>query len=189
MAMGERNSFACWQKLSAEEKFQRHAEELDELWQGIPDETLLGYHWCYGTWGGWPMKALEDVGLCVRMSKEAKKRPGRRLDYVHMPVIRQPDEAFFAPLDALDVGDTKVFLGIVHHTDGIDDFRRRRDLARKHLDTFGIGSVCGYGRVEPELLPEILRVHVQDPKELGRPGRPGPSGRDAGRRERRGEDH
>ena len=166
MAMGDRNYFAFWPKLSAEEKFQRHAEQLDELWQGIPDETLLGYHWCYGTWGGWPMTAMADLDLCVRMSNEAKKRTGRRLDYVHMPVVRQPDEAFFAPLDNLDVGDTKVFLGIVHHTDGIEDFRRRRDLARKHLTDFGIGSVCGYGRVEPELLPEILDVHVQDAKEL-----------------------
>ena len=31
---------------------------------------------------------------------------------------------------------------------------------------FGIASVCGYGRVEPELLPEILRVHAQDAEEL-----------------------
>ena len=83
-----------------------------------------------------------------------------------MPVVRRPDDAFFAPLDDLDVGDTKVFLGIVHHTDGIDDFRRRRDLARAHLGSFGIASVCGYGRVEPALLPEILRIHAQDAEEL-----------------------
>jgi hypothetical protein len=166
MAMGERNFFRFWPKLSAEEKFRRHAEQLDGLWQGIPDETLLGFHWCYGTWGGWPMTAMEDLDLCVRMSNEAKRRIERRLDYVHMPVVRQPDEAFFAPLERLDVGDTKVFLGIVHHTDGIDDFRRRRDLARKHLPSFGIGSVCGYGRVEPEKLPEILRVHARDAAEL-----------------------
>jgi hypothetical protein len=166
MAMGEKNFFKFWPKLTGEQKFQRHAEQLDGLWQGIPDETLLGYHWCYGTWGGWPMTAMPDLGLCVRMSNEAKQRTGRRLDYVHMPVVRQPDEAFFAPLDDLDVGDTKVFLGLVHHTDGIGDFLRRRDLARKHLDSFGIGSVCGYGRVEPELLPEILRIHAQDAEEL-----------------------
>jgi hypothetical protein len=166
MAMGERNYFKFWPKLTQEEKFQRHAEQLDDLWQGIPDETLLGFHWCYGTWGGWPMTGMPDLELCVRMSNEAKKRTGRRLDYVHMPVIRQPDEAFFAPLDKLDVGDTKVFLGIVHHTDGIDEFRHRRDLARKHLKDFGIGSVCGYGRVDPELLPEILATHVEDAKEL-----------------------
>ena len=83
-----------------------------------------------------------------------------------MPVVRQPDDAFFAPLDGLEVGDTKVYLGIVHHTDGIEDFRRRRDLARRHLADFGIGSVCGYGRIEPELLPEILRIHAENAAEL-----------------------
>jgi len=166
MAMGARNFFRFWPRLTAEEKFQRHAEQLDGLWQGIPDETLLGFHWCYGTWGGWPMTAMDDLDLCVRMSNEAKRRLGRRLDYVHMPVVREPDEAFFAPLANLDVGDTKVFLGLVHHTDGIDDFRRRRDLARTYLPSFGIGSVCGYGRVEPELLPEILRIHAEDAEEL-----------------------
>jgi hypothetical protein len=166
MAMGDRNYFKFWPRLTGEQKFERHAEQLDGLWQGIPEETLLGFHWCYGTWGGWPMTAMPDLELCVRMSNEAKRRVGRRLDYVHMPVVRQPDEAFFAPLDDLDVGDTKVFLGIVHHTDGIEDFRRRRDLARRHLESFGIGSVCGYGRVEPELLPEILRIHAEDAAEL-----------------------
>jgi hypothetical protein len=166
MAMGERNYFSFWPKLTAEQKFQRHAEQLDGLWQGIPDETLLGYHWCYGTWGGWPMTAMPDLAICVRMSNEAKRRTGRRLDFVHMPVVRVPDEAFFAPLDDLDIGDTRVFLGMVHHTDGIEGFRRRRDLARKHLPAFGIGSVCGYGRVDPELLPEILRIHAEDAGEL-----------------------
>jgi hypothetical protein len=166
MAMGERNFFRFWPKLTAEEKFQRHAEQLDGMWQGIPDETLLGFHWCYGTWGGWPMTAMPDLELCVRMSNEAKRRVGRRLDYLHMPVVRNPEEAFFAPLDDLDVGDTKIYLGLVHHTDGLEDFRRRRDLARRHLPEFGIGSVCGYGRVEPELLPEILRIHAEDAAEL-----------------------
>lgn len=166
MAMGERNFFRFWPRLSAEEKFQRHAEQLDGLGEGIPEDTVLGFHWCYGTWGGWPMTAMPDLDLCVRMSNEAARRVTRRVDYVHMPVVRQPDEAFFAPLDRLDIGGTRVFLGLVHHTDGLDDFRRRRDLARRHLAEFGIGSVCGYGRVEPELLPQILRTHAEDAAEL-----------------------
>jgi hypothetical protein len=166
LSLGETNYFRFWPKRTAEEKFERHAAQLDELWQGIPDETLLGVHWCFGTWGGWPMADLPDLDLCVRMSNEAKRRFGRRLDYVHMPVVRVPDEAFFAPLDRLDIGDTKVFLGMVHHTDGIEDFRRRRDLARKHLTSFGIGSVCGYGRLDPGELPDVLRIHAQDAAEL-----------------------
>jgi hypothetical protein len=166
MAMGEKNFFAFWPKLTAEEKFQRHAEQLDALGEEIPEEALLGIHWCYGTWGGWPMAAMPDLGLCVRMSNEAKQRISRRLDYVHMPVVRHPDAAFFAPLADLDIGDTTVFLGLVHHTDGPEEFAQRRDLARAQLAQFGIGSVCGYGRVEPELLPEILRVHARNAEAL-----------------------
>ena len=90
----------------------------------------------------------------------------RHVDYVHMPVVRQPDEAFFAPLSDLDIGDTRVFLGIVHHTDTIDDFRRRRDLARKFLPEFGIASVCGYGRVDPDDVHDILDLHAEDAAEL-----------------------
>lgn len=90
----------------------------------------------------------------------------RRVDYVHMPVVRKPDEAFFAPLSDLDVGDARVFLGMVHHTDTIHDFRRRRDLARKHLPEFGIASVCGYGRVAPDEVQDILDLHAEDVGEL-----------------------
>ena len=164
--MGDKKWLRFWPQLTFEEKYQRHIAQLDELWQGIPDETLLGIHWCFGTWGGWPMAALPDLDLCVKMSNEAKRRFGRRLDYVHMPVITEPDDSFFAPLDELDVGDTKVFLGMVHHTDGIDAFRRRRDLARNHLKSFGIGSVCGYGRLHADELPDVLRIHAEDANEL-----------------------
>jgi hypothetical protein len=166
MAMGEKNFFKFWPKLTAEEKFQRHAAQLDGLWQGIPDETVLGYHWCYGTWGGWPMTAMEDLALCVRMSNEAASRTGRRLDYIHMPVVRHPTEAFFAPLDDLDVGETKIYLGLVHHTDPIEPFRERMELARRHLSEFGIAGVCGYGRVDPSELDHVLQVHRDCAAEL-----------------------
>lgn len=160
MAVGDKRLFAFFPTLSVEEKFQRYAAQLDELWQGIPDDTLLGYHWCYGTWGGWPMVPMPDLALCVRMSNEAARRTGRRLDYVHMPVVRKPTAEFFAPLADLDIGDTKVFLGMVHHTDEIADFARRRDLARAHLADFGIAGVCGYGRVDPAELDHVLAVHA-----------------------------
>ena len=166
--LGEKKWLRFWPTLTPQEKFQRHAEQLDHLWQEIPSDTLLGIHWCFGTWGGWPMADLPDLDLCVEMSNEAKRRFGRRLDYVHMPVVLEPEESFFAPLDRLDIGDTRVFLGMIHHTDGIEAFRRRRDLARKHLSSFGIGSVCGYGRLDPKQLPDVLRIHAEDVAELER---------------------
>ena len=79
---------------------------------------------------------------------------------MHVPVVRKPTAEFFAPLADLDIGDTKVFLGMVHHTDEIADFVRRRDLARAHLADFGIAGVCGYGRVDPAELDHVLAVHA-----------------------------
>src|SRR5262249_34629533 len=99
-------------------------------------------------------------------SNEAARRTARRLDYLHMPVARHPDDAFFAPLRDLDIGDTFVYLGLIHDTDGVGGFRDRMALARRYLDDFGVSSVCGYGRVDPQRLPQILAVHRECAAEL-----------------------
>jgi hypothetical protein len=54
----------------------------------------------------------------------------------------------------------------IHHTDGTDAFRARLDLARAHLEDFGIASVCGYGRVSPAELDDALRAHRACAEEL-----------------------
>lgn len=166
LGLGEANAMKWWPKLTVEEKFERHASQLGPLGDAIPDGALLGFHWCYGTWGGWPSVAMGDLGVCVRFSGEAVRRVKRHVDYVHMPVVRQPDEAFYSPLSDLDVGGTKVFLGMVHHTDTIGDFRRRRDLAHKFLPDFGVASVCGYGRLDPDEVQDVLDLHAEDAAEL-----------------------
>ena len=159
LSMGEANFLPFWPRQSIAEKFARHTELLGELARSVPEEVLLGYHWCYGTFGGWPMSTMADLGLCVELSNAAVAAADRPVDYVHMPVVRQPAEGFLAPLENLDLGDTRVFLGLVHHTDGVEGFRQRLELARRHLKDFGIASVCGYGRVDAAELPTILKVH------------------------------
>jgi hypothetical protein len=166
LGMGGANAMKWWPKLAVEEKFERHASQLDTLGDQIPDGALLGFHWCYGTWGGWPAVAMDDLDVCVRLSNEAVRRTSRHVDYVHMPVLQQPASSFFAPLGDLDVGDTRIFLGVVHHGDRIEDFRRRRDLARAYLPEFGIAGVCGYGREDPDRVRDILDLHAQDAAEL-----------------------
>ena len=159
LSMGERSAQPWLPKQSIAEKFAGHTASLSELWRGVPEETLLGYHWCYGTWGGWPRTSMADLGLCVRLSNEAVARSGRRIDYVHMPVVRHPGEAFFAPLRDLEIGDTRVFLGLVHHETGRDALHARLASARSQLDDFGIAGPCGYGRVDSAELPAVLEAH------------------------------
>ena len=68
----------------------------------------------------------------------------------------------------LSVRDAKVFLGLVHSDDGIEGTHRRIATARRHLDTFGIATECGFGRRPPEQIPELLEIHVQAIRELQR---------------------
>jgi hypothetical protein len=159
MASGDAKGIADWPDATLEEKIERHAAVLPELARNVPEQARLGFHWCYGTWGGWPMKDMADLGLCVRMTQEAIARIDRRVDYVHMPALKHPVPEFFAPLAELDGEDVDVYLGIIHHTDGVEGFSERMEMARHYRARFGIGSVCGYGRVDPAELPNILAVH------------------------------
>ena len=166
LSMGARPAQPWLPPQNPAEKLARHTASLAELPRGVPDETLLGFHWCYGTWGGWPRAKMADLTLCVRMTNEAVARAGRRVDHVHMPVERRPGAAFFAPLRDLDAGDTRVFLGMIHHDDGLEHFRVRVAHAREHLDDFGIAGPCGYGRVDSAEMPDVLRAHRESLDEL-----------------------
>jgi len=168
LAMGDASTKYWLPQQSWEEKLARHTESLGQLWRGIPDDTALGYHWCYGTWGGWPRVDMPDLGLCVRLSNEAVARSERRVDYVHMPVIRRAEAEFFAPLSDLDIDDTKVFLGLIHLDDDPETFPAQLALAASYLDDFGIAGPCGYGRVPSESLPDILSTHARSLDQLRR---------------------
>jgi hypothetical protein len=44
------------------------------------------------------------------------------------------------------------------------------ELVRRHLPRFGIGAVCGYGRIDPAELPHVLAVHRDCAAELRKEG-------------------
>ena len=71
----------------------------------------------------------------------------------------------------LDAGDTRVFLGMIHHDDELEHFRARVAHAREHLNDFGIAGPCGYGRVDSAELPGVLRAHRESINELRRAAR------------------
>jgi hypothetical protein len=152
---GDRPLLPWSPETSLDEKWQRHLHDMTQLSSAIPKETLLGYHFCFGTWGGWPQSHASDISLCVRLANEAFSRAGRRVDYVHMPALPDASERFFEPLADLAIGDARPYLGIVLD-DGLEGFERRARAARRHLAEFGIASYCGWGREDPATLPRIL---------------------------------
>lgn len=65
---------------------------------------------------------------------------------MHIPALDTADEAFYAPLADLDVGDARVYLGLVHL---MNSFEERYRVAKRYLPTFGLGAYCGLGRLDP----------------------------------------
>lgn len=166
----------CWEVLEIEgifpwappgDAWQRYVTEIQRLSAQIPDEVLLGYHFCYADLGHQHMKQPEDLGLSVRMANAAVAETGRRVDWVHMPVPRdRSDDAYFSPLQDLTLGDTRLYIGLIHHTDGLAGTRQRLATAQKYRQDFGLATECGFGRREPHTLPVLLRIHQEIAQEL-----------------------
>jgi hypothetical protein len=79
----------------------------------IPDKVALGFHFCFGTFGGWPRFAPEHLGRTVELANAAVDSAGRRIDWVHIPALNRGDDAFYAPLARLDARGAQVYLGLI----------------------------------------------------------------------------
>ena len=81
---------------------------------------------------------------------------------MHLPVPRdRHDDAYFAPLTDLDIGEAKLYIGLIHHTDGVAGVLTRLATARKYASGFGIATECGFGRRPRATLPGLLRIHCE----------------------------
>jgi len=80
-----------------------------------------------------------------------------------MPVpVDRADDAYFKPLKEMRLDPKmKLFLGLVHDTDGVEGTRKRIAVAAKYARGFGIAAECGFGRRPPETVPNLLRVHAE----------------------------
>jgi hypothetical protein len=56
---------------------------------------------------------------------------------------------------------TRLYLGIVHYSDGVAGARARIATAERVVRDFGIATECGLGRRPPETLPQLLQIHAE----------------------------
>jgi hypothetical protein len=149
----------AWTSEGAWERFAGPVRRLTPL---IPEETLVGYHLCYGTFPEWPMYEARDYGVLVRMANFAVANSGRTVDWLHLAgprYLRSEDRSFFLPLADLEPQDARVFLGIVLPIDGVKGLKRRHDTAKRYLDNFGVAMYCGFGRQPGADGMETMREH------------------------------
>jgi hypothetical protein len=147
---------------TSEGAWERFAGPVTRLTRLIPEEVLVGYHLCYGTFPEWPMYEARDYGVLVRMANFAVAESGRTVDWLHLAgprYLRSEDRGFFRPLVDLEPGPARVFLGIVLPVDGLPGLRRRHATASRYLGDFGVAMYCGFGRQPGEDGMETMRDH------------------------------
>lgn len=135
---------------------ERNADQARRLSAHIPSSVMLGYHLCFGTLGGWPRFAPDDLSRTVDLANAMIAASGRKVDWIHIPMLDRLDDAFYAPLARLQPRGARVFLGAIHH---MDTFEQRISLARKFIKDFGVAGYCGFGRLPPSDLPALLQDH------------------------------
>ncbi len=143
---------------SSQDAIERNLGEVRNLSPQIPSDVALGYHFCFGTLGGWPRFQPEDLGRTVELANAFVSASGRQVDFIHIPVLDRTDDAFFAPLKDLRPPGARVYLGAIHN---MQRFRQRLEVARKYLPEFGLGAYCGFGRLPVAELGGILADHLR----------------------------
>ncbi|MGR6997006.1 metallopeptidase family protein [Yinghuangia aomiensis] len=127
------------------------------LWQAaaVPDDVQVGYHLCYGDVEEQHFVQPADAGHLADVLGGILAAAPRPVNWVHLPVpIERDDEAYFAPLAWVDVPEgTELYLGLLHHEDGVEGARRRAAAAATAVTTFGVGTECGFGRGPSDRTP------------------------------------
>ncbi|MFN3659265.1 MAG: hypothetical protein ACK4UO_18615 [Pseudolabrys sp.] len=133
------------------------------LCANIPADVELGFHLCYGDFGGKhffdPVTARHLVDIANAIVTAVK----HKIAYIHMPVpLPRATDEFLAPLKELKLDPgTELFLGLIHAADGAEGARQRIALARKYVPDFGIATECGFARArKPDLVKKLLDIHA-----------------------------
>ncbi len=139
------------------------AERFARICAPVPDDVELGFHLCYGDFGGKhffdPVTARHLVDVANAIARKVK----HPLTYIHMPVpAPRATDAFFAPMRDLKLpAQTEIYLGLIHAADGVEGAKRRIALAHEYVPRFGIATECGFARArKADLVLKLLDIHA-----------------------------
>ncbi len=134
----------------------------------VPSDIQFGFHLCYGDVAEKHFAEPADAGNLTKVANALSAKIARPIAFLHLPVpIERDDAGYFAPLAGLALhAETELFLGLVHHEDGIGGAARRIAAARPAVaeagfGQFGIATECGFGRGPAERTAPLLRLHAE----------------------------
>jgi methionine synthase II (cobalamin-independent) len=127
----------------------------------VPADVEVGYHLCYGDVEEHHFVQPADAGMLAEFLSGLFAAAPRTITWVHLPVpIERDDDAYFAPLASVAwPATTEVYLGLLHHEDGIEGALRRSATASRFVSGFGVATECGFGRGPSERTASLLDLH------------------------------
>ena len=142
-------------------------ERLIRISRVVPPEVELGFHFCLGHDEQAERHVPPDTARMVDVANALAASLDRPVNWVHVPLARDRQEAaFVAPLGQLRLHpETELYLGGLHAGETAEETARRLDAAHRVAPEFGLATPCGWGRLPPTLVPELIAVHA----ELSRP--------------------
>ena len=143
--------------------WERFTGPVGRLARLVPDEVLMGYHFCYGTFPEWPMYEARDMGLMVRMANHAvagSGRAGRLGAPRRAPLPAQRGQALLRAACRSATSPTRASTwASSSRWTAFPALKRRYETASKYLDEFGVAMYCGFGRQPGEDGRETMRQH------------------------------
>jgi hypothetical protein len=127
----------------------------------VPAGVEVGYHLCYGDVEESHFVQPTDAGMLAEVLSGLFAQAPRSITWVHLPVpIERDDESYFVPLAAVEwPKDTEVYLGLLHHEDGVEGALRRATTASEFVPNYGVATECGFGRGPRERTVSLLDLH------------------------------
>ena len=134
--------------------------QLARIGNIIPADVELGYHMCYGSPGDDHVVKPKDFSMSVEFSNGIFDYIDRSVEFIHLPgTYGQPGSEFYEPLKDLEMPQNcEIYLGLIFFDD-IEGDSKRIASAREVLPNFGLSTVCGWGRGNPERVKSLLTSH------------------------------
>ena len=137
-------------------------ERLVRYADATPADVDLGFHLCYGDFGHEHFVQPVDAGNLAAVARALTEEISRSVTWIHLPVPRdRSDPAYFEPLGSLTLRpETRLYLGLVHATDGVPGAQKRVAAATEFVRDFGVAAECGFGRRAPESVHALMALHA-----------------------------
>jgi ubiquinone/menaquinone biosynthesis C-methylase UbiE len=148
-------------------------ERLIRISHAVPSEVELGFHFCLGHDEQAERHPPPDAGRMVEIANALAASLDRPLNWIHLPLARDPAHGdFVAPLRHLRLHpETELYVGALQPGEASETTRRRIDAASHVVSEFGLATPCGWGRLPPRLLPDLVSAHAELSRPVADPNR------------------